>query len=241
MKIVLILFLISFGLLAHARQIIGIDTRTRILSHEQEIHKNVGLVEYEGMFCTGTLITRRHVLTNGHCVTGIDKFPSTIVNPALVKFTPGKLSEDSAPFGIFTGKKIHTFKQWVEKGLTNFDVALIELSANVPLNGVKIFLQKKPEKLEGLDIMLTGYSSKRDMGTMWEGFGKYAASMEDGRLLHSADTLPGTSGSLVRAKINNKWVPVGIHRGWIHGISETNVGVIFNKTVFDAINRWIKK
>lgn len=243
------LILILMALTAQAQQlksIIGSDDRQQVTDLRSDpVYSSIGIIHKTGTtrFCTGTLITQRHVLTNGHCVITRMSFPATLMHPREMTFTPGKLSATSAPFGVFKVVRVKTFALWTSFGRPDFDVAVLELDRPTNLPAIKLLSFPEPSVLRGQMIYVTGYSGQKSFGTQWEGVGLFAELLRGGQsFTHSADTLPGTSGSLVRLKHRGEWVGIGVHRGsYFGGRSEMNRGVLLNSSVITAIKRWIKK
>lgn len=238
--------LLSSSLLRAAPEaIIGSDNRKQVMTLETDpFYRSVGLLtdSDKDSFCTATIISSRHILTNGHCVVLFKGFPSPIVRHQALTFFPGKLNQKDAPFGSYAIVKIETFAVWTDSGNADFDVAVLELDRPVSIPSVKLVSFANPHVLERKAISVGGYSGQKAFGTMWNGEGIIESVFDNGQsFAHTADTLPGTSGSLVRMKLNKEWIGVGIHRGnYLGGSTEMNRGVLFNQKVIQAIKNWVK-
>ena len=241
----LLILLSSNFIYAEVDVIIGKDDRTQITDLKKDrIYSAIGIIRDHDKesVCSGTLITQRHVLTNGHCVVLWSEYPTPLSRTQALTFTPGKLNKDSAPYGTFQITKIKTFAVWTQTGNINYDVAVLELDRPTGILAVKIGSYKNSKVLINKKISVTGYSSQKELGTMWNGDGVVKSITGNGQsLFHTADTLPGTSGSLIRIKFKDEWIGIGVHRGGQEEKSEMlNRGVLINSTVLEAIKRWIK-
>lgn len=236
----LLLFLPLLSFAKGDKQIVGRDGRVQIKELTDPFHKSVGLLEREGAgFCTATLIDPTHILTNAHCiVVNNKKFPTTLEHPSKFTFVPGKLSKDHAPFGVFEIVRIDTFKVYADKGVTTHDIAVLKLNKPAKLPYLGRLKVGHNVNIDNKALKITGYSSAKPAGTMWEGEGvTLDADANNNLVTHDVDTLPGTSGALLRIKWGNRMIGVGVHRG---PVGHVNNAVYFSPEVFDAINRWVK-
>lgn len=239
MKLIL-LFLPLLSWAQANKQIIGLDQRTQIRAYSDPIYKSVGLLTREGGgHCTATLIDPTHILTNAHCVVAdTKKFPTTLITPSKFAFTPGKLTKDEAPFGTFRIVRIDTFKHYTDKGASTHDLAVLKLAKTAALPYIGRLKVDEKVNIDNTPLRITGYPGDKAYGTMWEGSGiTLDADANNNLVTHDVDTLPGTSGALLRIKRGNRWLSIGIHRG---PVGLVNNAVYFSPEVFDAINRWVK-
>ena len=231
--------------------VIGKDSRVQILKHEDPIIKTIGQVEFDtiekkpnGVFkrnaCTGTLITKRHVITNGHCVTASNKYPSPLTKIESMTFSPGRLKGYEIPFGQFKVKQIHTFKRWIMKGDIKWDVAVLTLDRDAYEPEVSVDEFRESDFRKGEKLHVIGYPGDKPDGTLWKGEGTFLKVESNGNVIqHSVDTYSGTSGSLLMKRIGNVWVPVGVHRGSQSGIfNDHNSAVMFNSEIIRYIRKW---
>jgi glutamyl endopeptidase len=244
-KIFAALFMLSSTLLlASPDLVIGTDSRKQILSLKADpFYSSVGLLRDsdKNSYCTATLITPKHIITSGHCVVLWKDFPSPLVRVQSLTFTPGKLSEGEAPYGIYNIVRIKTFAAFTQTGNSDYDVAVLELDRSPKIPFIRLVSYSSLKSLSHKPIVITGYSSGKAPGTLWEGAGIVETFVDSQSMVHDVDTLPGTSGSLVRMKVNGSWIGVGVHRGgYLGGQTEKNRAVIFSQTVMSAIKRWIE-
>lgn len=240
-----LILLSSFSLYADVDAIIGKDTRKQVTNVNADLFfQSVGYVhdDDKNSSCTGTLITQKHVLTNGHCVVLWNEFPTPLARVQAFTFIPARTDKTSAPSGFFKVVKIKTFSSWTQIGDHKSDIAVLELDRPTGIRPAKIVSFKNLNLLRNQKITVTGYSSNKPNGTMWYGEGVLKDILSDKQsLTHDADTLPGTSGALIRMKYKDEWVGVGVHRGSFDYKGERiNRGVIFNSNVFEAIKRWVQ-
>jgi V8-like Glu-specific endopeptidase len=233
------------ALAKNEKSIIGLDERQQITDISVDpFYSSIGYIYNSEMdvFCTGTLITHKHVLTNGHCVMKSKVYPSELVSPSSLSFTPGKVHLSSAPFKVFTGKKIKTLAVWANTGNPDYDLAVIELDRSTKLPNISLMTFSDPQRLKRRLVYVTGYSAQKELATLWEGVGRVEAILSGNlSFTHSADTFGGTSGSVVRMMENKRWEAIGLHRGnYLGGRTEMNRGVLFNSQIIDVIKRWIK-
>lgn len=238
----LFIFLPLLAFAQGEKRIIGLDQRVQLKAHSEAFSRTVGLLERKNSgFCTATLINGTHILTNAHCVVrNTRKFPSSLLDPSVFTFTPGKIDRDGAPFGTFKIKRISVFQHYLNTGTSTHDVAVMELTKPANLGNIGRLRIDENISIDHTPMKITGYSGGKPFGTMWEGSGIILDVDYDRNLLtHDIDTLPGTSGSIMRIRRGRGWVAVGIHRGPTNG--DVNNGVFFTPEIFDAINRWSKK
>ncbi len=217
----------------------GADTRDQVRNHNDPVSNAVGILSYGANWCTGTLITPQHIITNGHCVVKSNsKFPTTLKNPGVFTFTPGKLSAKDPGHGTYRAVRVQAFNGWLNSGNVDYDMAILKLDR--PVLGVKPISIQRQDNLDNIAnfiLTLSGYSSKKPFGTQWLSNGTFIMIIGSNSFLHNLDTLPGTSGAVIRKYEGGRWIGVGIHRGSQNGM---NRAVMFNQLVFKKIQDWIK-
>jgi glutamyl endopeptidase len=238
--IYLLLAGLSLSASASIEEIIGNDARRQVTNLSEAFHATVGQVENGQGYCTGTLVGPRHVLTNGHCVVEDDRRrPMRFIEPQMIRFIPGRTNYNQ-PFGIYHARRIHTLRSWIMNGNARDDIALIELDRAVPLP-IAINWPAPNQNFTRDPIFITGYSKDTPYGTLWEGVGTHGRFFDQRQMLyHTADTLPGTSGALLRTSINGRWVAVGLHVGSQRTLKgHINRAIVFNDRSLSAIRRWM--
>lgn len=239
LKILFLLIpLCAFAQESHDKRIVGLDTRTQVTDLSSNFHKTVGLLTRDGKpFCSATLIAARHIVTNAHCIVKYDGTKG-VDHPGKFTFIPGMQKWGEAPQGIFRVIRIDTFKKFTDTKATSHDLAILKLDRSPNLPVIRRLRVDGSYDVEHRVLMITGYSSGKAPGTMWEGTGiTLEANPKNNLITHDVDTLPGTSGSLLRIQTERGVVAIGIHRG---PTGLVNNGVYFTPEIFDAITRWLK-
>jgi len=155
--------------------------------------------------CTGTLIGRDRVLTNGHCVVD----PKTQKGITRATVYPG-VSESTAWFGAYSVIDYFVTSNWINTGSISEDFAVLVLSSNAGeragFTGIR-----QVNNLLNQNIGIFGYPG--DLINRGESIDQYGmrgnVTNEDGSIAYyTIDTAPGQSGS---AFLNTNNQIVGIH------------------------------
>lgn len=201
--------------------VIGADQRVQITNTVAAPYWHIGRI---AVGCTGTLITPKHVLTAGHCVSNGS---GTWYNN--LNFTVAQ-NGGSQPWGTRTWSRAITTRAWHRNRNTNYDYALIVLSA--PAHGGHAGWGV----YGGGTHSITGYPGDKPFGTMWTGSGSVWTSGSY-RLCYTIDTAGGQSGS----GIANGGAGVYVRGVHTTGSPTRNCGTRMRNSVYNNLKDWIAR
>ncbi|MBW6533946.1 MAG: trypsin-like peptidase domain-containing protein [Mariniphaga sp.] len=174
-------------------------------------------------FGSGFFISKRCVITAGHCVFNNNSWVKEI------KVIPGAIGT-KAPFGHAKSKIFKSVKGWTVSKDRNFDYGSVILNNDDLYQNIHSYFGYKVQSEKDQLIELSGYPMDKN-GKQWKSKGKIS-KLSPYRIYYELDTLKGNSGSPIFINEENNWTAIGVHT---YGETPTNSSIRLNNVI---INRW---
>ncbi|QHA38751.1 trypsin-like serine protease (plasmid) [Rossellomorea marisflavi] len=219
--------------------VIGQDGRKVVTDTSVNPYRQITYIELDWGdswgWCSGTLIGKDTVLTNGHCV--VDPSKQKGITSGYV--IPG-LNENHYSYGAYQVVDYFVPSHWINNGSSTHDYAVLKLAPYMGQNAGDVAGYRPIKQVNNVvnqSIKLYGYPQDRIDSTgrvsQWGMSG--SIGREDTALaFYQIDTYRGQSGS---ALLNSSNEIIGVHRG-SYGFSDGktyNGGPKMTKPVYDFI------
>lgn len=194
--------------LANNKVIIGTDNRYPITEKNRtRTHDSIGLLlmitrEGNAAQCTGTIISKRHILTAAHCLLEANQRDYLDGGYFMPGVNQDLRKNSNTPKGVFKVIRAEVYPAYFNSTKALYDVGIIEVNRDMPFRPLEM-----SEFRNDKEVILTGYPGDKTYGTQWEGHGGINRVLKNG---HSIDTKSGQSGSAIRNKSNKI---IGVHSG----------------------------
>ncbi len=220
--------------------IIGPDNRVRVANPSPwpwRVHGHLEMKFPNGKryIGSGTMVSKHHVLTAGHCVySRRDGGWAT-----SIAFQAAR-NDGSTPFGSVHATRLLSVKGWTSSNNTNYDMGMLILSSNLGnRTGWKGIITGPNNILNRHRVNVSGYPGDKGGLQMWT-MADVIKSVQSERVFYDIDTMGGQSGSGVWSKWSG-------HQGEkvcaIHttGSTSGNGATRISRPKFDRIVDWFSR
>ena len=216
--------------------IIGQDDRDIIyFSPSKFPYTAVVRIETETSYCSGFLIGPHYIATAAHCL-----YDRTEGWAADVRVCPN-YSGGKSPYGCAKASDKMIPEEYYYYADEDYDEGLIRVEENLGSRtgwfGTYAMTDKEAQNKY---MMILGYASDKDMEYMFQSNGYTRGTSMDGkRLLYTADTLVGASGSPIVISVDGDWeYIIGIHTaGSFSGGFNSGVRFSRNSIIYDYVGK----
>nr|WP_321486027.1 trypsin-like serine protease [uncultured Draconibacterium sp.] len=204
----------------------GTDDRIKVLETEYPYNCIALLLIYDHKgneyLGTGFFISKRCVITAGHCVYFRGKWAKRI------KVIPGAKGLKS-PFGEDVSTKFRSVEGWTVSKNANFDYGAIILGNDDLYSNVNCHLGYSLIQDKSRIIELAGYPMDKER-TQWRSEGQIK-KLSQYRIYYELDTVKGNSGSPIFIRKGNSRIVIGVHSFG----QDPNYSIRLNQNI---LNRW---
>lgn len=173
---------------------------------------------------TGFLVSKRCVITAGHCVYFRDNWARQI------KVIPGATNA-TEPFGAVVSTSFRTVSGWKDQGNDNFDYGAVLLPDDTLFRNVNAVMNYGESSTE-VKVALAGYPLDKD-GSQWMSAGRIVARSKFS-VSYDLDTESGNSGSPIYTAEGGNASVVAVHNVG----SNPNRGVRISAEVIKIWKEW---
>lgn len=219
------------------RTLIGADNRIRVTDTTTYPERAVALIENQGVFCTGFLVSPDTIVAAGLCLH--KGKGGEFRKVSSFRIVPGAKG-DKRPFGLCRAKEFFVPKGWALRSLEEYEYGLIKLRCDVGEEIGWFGFYWTGSSLESTRVKMNSYPGDKPYGTQWTMTSPIRH--EAGRLLFYAfDTSGGSGGAplYLRHSPDCSVCALAIHGQGQHGNSgphhDYNHGARITRRVFNNI------